>query len=137
MLNLEQDSPSPLPGFLVITGSYDDHIRLLHCPPSGRRHVLAEAYIGGGVFRVKLAATSTTDAAQTHTLIVSCMQAGARIVSLCHTGDEWHFSIAASFEQNAGTLLYASDCQAERDAAGRRTIVSTSFEDRKVYLWKA
>lgn len=129
-------------GHLVITGSYDDHIRLLHFSNIGRREVLAEEYLEGGVFRLKLAAkrgesnSGSNEAEQSYALIVSCMQAGARIVNLFQNGGEWRFNVKAKFEKNAGTLLYASDCQSA-GADGRRTIVSTSFEDRKLYLWKA
>lgn len=44
----------PLNEDLVVTGSYDDHIRLLHAPPIGRRQVLAETNLGGGVWRLKV-----------------------------------------------------------------------------------
>ncbi|OAG02988.1 uncharacterized protein CC84DRAFT_1261641 [Paraphaeosphaeria sporulosa] len=129
-------------GHLVVTGSYDDHIRLLYIPSIGRREVLAEEYLEGGVFRIKLATqlresnSGLSEIEQSYGLIVSCMQAGARIVNLTKTGGEWRFNVKAKFEKNAGTLLYASDCQSV-GADGRRIIVSTSFEDRKLYLWKA
>ncbi|KAJ4356709.1 uncharacterized protein N0V89_004745 [Didymosphaeria variabile] len=129
-------------GFLVITGSYDDHIRLLHIPDTGRREVLAEAYLEGGVFRIKLVQkrgegkTGSGGTEQSHALLVSCMQAGARIVNLHKTEGQWRFDVNAKFDKNAGTLLYASDCRST-GSDYERTIVSTSFEDRKLYLWKA
>ena len=43
----------PLTSTLVVTGSYDDNIRLISFPQTGRRHVLAEANLGGGVWRLK------------------------------------------------------------------------------------
>ncbi|KAJ4290235.1 hypothetical protein N0V90_010450 [Kalmusia sp. IMI 367209] len=135
-------------GFLLLTGSYDDHIRLLHIPGIGRREVLAEAELGGGVFRIKLVDDRTSRPVDANdnleygdhrefTLLVSCMQAGARIVKLRKVERRWQFNITAKFEMNAGTLLYASDCQKAPDAEGKRTIVSTSFESRQIYLWKA
>lgn len=39
-------------GCLVLTGSYDDHLRLIRCPAVGRREVLAEIDLGGGVWRL-------------------------------------------------------------------------------------
>ena len=48
----------PLTSDLVITGSYDDHIRLITFSPSGRRQVLAQANLGGGVWRLKTLSTS-------------------------------------------------------------------------------
>lgn len=44
----------PLANDLLITGSYDDHIRVIHAPPIGRRQVLAELDLGGGVWRLKM-----------------------------------------------------------------------------------
>jgi diphthamide biosynthesis protein 7 len=44
----------PLVNDLLITGSYDDRIRLLSAPVVGRRKVLAELDLGGGVWRLKM-----------------------------------------------------------------------------------
>ncbi|KAF1973871.1 hypothetical protein BU23DRAFT_126117 [Bimuria novae-zelandiae CBS 107.79] len=136
-------STSTSDGFLLITGSYDDHIRLLHCPNIGRRQVLADEHLGGGVFRIKLVERTTRvdpgsgETEKSYLLIVSCMQAGARIVRLCGRDGQWRFVVEAKFERNHGTLLYASDCQHQLDSKGQRTIISTSFEDKKLFLWKA
>ena len=35
---------------MVVTGSYDDRVRLIRCPTVGRREVLAELDLGGGVW---------------------------------------------------------------------------------------
>lgn len=50
----------PLSESLVITGSYDDHIRLLQLPKipgDSRPQLLAELNLGGGVWRLKLLTT--------------------------------------------------------------------------------
>ena len=44
----------PLTSELILTGSYDDHIRLVSIPYVGRRRILAEEQLGGGVWRFKL-----------------------------------------------------------------------------------
>ena len=45
----------PLTPDLIVTGSYDDHIRLISAPAAGgRRQALAEENLGGGVWRLKL-----------------------------------------------------------------------------------
>lgn len=44
----------PLAKDLLITGSYDDRIRLLSAPALGRRKILAELNLGGGVWRLKM-----------------------------------------------------------------------------------
>lgn len=49
----------PLTSELVVTGSYDDYIRLIHIPQKGRRTVLAERNLDGGVWRLKTLSRST------------------------------------------------------------------------------
>lgn len=44
----------PLSDDLGVTGSYDDHIRLIFVPKVGRRQVLAEMNLEGGVWRLKM-----------------------------------------------------------------------------------
>lgn len=44
----------PLTSDLMITGSYDDHIRLIGSTPGGRREVRAELDLGGGVWRLRI-----------------------------------------------------------------------------------
>lgn len=44
----------PISETLVVTGSYDDHIRLLSTPLTGRRQILASLNLGGGVWRLKM-----------------------------------------------------------------------------------
>jgi len=39
---------------ILITGSYDDNIRILHAPLMGRKQILAEKNLEGGVWRLKL-----------------------------------------------------------------------------------
>lgn len=46
----------PITSDLVVTGSYDDHIRLISFPAGARRQVLAEENLGGGVWRLKVLA---------------------------------------------------------------------------------
>lgn len=54
----------PLWDTLVITGSYDDHIRLLNLPQIGRRKCLAELNLGGGVWRLKILSQESSPDAQ-------------------------------------------------------------------------
>lgn len=44
----------PLNDELVVTGSYDDHVRLIFAPQIGRKQVLAERNLEGGVWRLKM-----------------------------------------------------------------------------------
>lgn len=44
----------PVTKTLFVTGSYDEHIRLLYRAPSGRLSAIADTGLGGGVWRLKL-----------------------------------------------------------------------------------
>lgn len=44
----------PLANDLLVTGSYDDNIRLIAAPAVGRKRVLAELNLGGGVWRLRM-----------------------------------------------------------------------------------
>lgn len=77
----------PLTSDLVVTGSYDDHIRLLSCPKVGRRKVLAEANLGGGVWRLKDITAPGPDALDKDENVGISVDAGGsrRYVSVFHT----------------------------------------------------
>lgn len=55
----------PLSDELVVTGSYDDHVRLIYAPLVGRRRVLAERNLGGGVWRLKMIESDELPASDT------------------------------------------------------------------------
>ncbi|KAF1921214.1 hypothetical protein BDU57DRAFT_584418 [Ampelomyces quisqualis] len=133
---------------LVLTGSYDDSIRLLRISPTGRKQVLADVNLGGGVWRLKLLARSPTLPAHNAVekwrsepppteivLLVSCMHAGTRVVKLSREGEDWKFKVLAKFEEHE-SMNYGSDAQPGRDKEGRATVVSTSFYDRLLCLWR-
>ncbi|KAF2772547.1 hypothetical protein EJ03DRAFT_187499 [Teratosphaeria nubilosa] len=158
----------PLRSDLILTGSYDDHIRLISAPIQGRRTVLAESNLGGGVWRLKLFDPAAGAAALPGTptsasailsresgpsgsllILASCMHAGSRVVRLSrkyspgaplavHT--DWSFEVMAKFEEHK-SMNYGSDIQpgdGTADADGRRlkTVVSTSFYDKLMCLWR-
>ncbi|KJY02540.1 hypothetical protein TI39_contig43g00002 [Zymoseptoria brevis] len=138
---------------LVLTGSYDDHIRLLSLPMpgyTGRVQVLAELNLGGGVWRLSfLFPPEQTDAGLEMMMLASCMHAGTRIVRLHRPAQsgggggedegEWEFEVLARFEEHQ-SMNYGSDVQpgvGVEDGKGRRRrkIVSTSFYDRLLCVW--
>ncbi|KAK4574018.1 hypothetical protein LTR86_001779 [Recurvomyces mirabilis] len=149
----------PLGTDLVLTGSYDDHIRLVSTPTSGRRVALAELNLDGGVWRLQVlqdtadtnagadADASTTvpsgEPMRTITILASCMHAGTRIVSLTRQrpqdnstdDDQWRFEVVAKFEEHE-SMNYGSDVQPTAEESRAKTIVSTSFYDRKLCLWR-
>jgi diphthamide biosynthesis protein 7 len=121
-------------GVLVLTGSYDDHIRLVHASATGRRRVLAEGNLGGGVWRLKR--LDSEPGVNDVLLLVSCMHAGARIVKL-HRDEsrEWQFEVLAKFEEHK-SMNYGSDSQPTLNEQGQRTFITTSFYDRLLCLWR-
>lgn len=121
-------------GNAVLTGSYDDHIRLVYAPAVGRRMVLAELNLGGGVWRLKRLDTETSS--DDVLLLASCMYVGARILSLKKDGKgDWSFEVLAKFEDHK-SMNYASDCPPGLNEKGQRTFVTTSFYDRLLCLWR-
>ncbi|CAA9959759.1 hypothetical protein PTMSG1_03167 [Pyrenophora teres f. maculata] len=136
-------------GGLVVTGSYDDHIRLLHVPISGRRQVLAEMNLGGGVWRLKLLDRNPKLPAhhgvekwrsepppEAILLLVSCMHAGTRIIRLTKSASkDWQIEVLAKFEEHE-SMNYGSDSQPALNSQGQRTFISTSFYDRLLCLWR-
>ncbi|KAF2004316.1 hypothetical protein P154DRAFT_56212 [Amniculicola lignicola CBS 123094] len=126
---------------LVLTGSYDDHIRLVNGPLIGRRSILAELNLGGGVWRLKQ--IDMTNAPSKHeegdmvvaTILASCMHAGARIIRLVRKEEEWSFEVVAKFEEHK-SMNYGSDVQPFTNEQGQRTFISTSFYDRLLCLWR-
>lgn len=136
--------PLPLPDTsnLVISGSYDDHIRLLSLPPVGRKRVLAELDLGGGVWRLKILHQNHDEKdGDSVVLLASCMHAGSRIVKLVREAEAdlqacedaaWRFEVLGKFEEHR-SMNYGSD--AIRSSDGRWRVVSTSFYDKLMCLW--
>jgi diphthamide biosynthesis protein 7 len=129
-------------GSTILTGSYDDHIRLINAPTAGRRTVLAELNLGGGVWRLKLLNRPLNSGpAENHIsdgilLLASCMYAGAKILSLKKdTNGEWQFEVLARFEEHK-SMNYGSDCQPFLNKQDQRTFITTSFYDRLLCLWR-
>ncbi|TKA62370.1 hypothetical protein B0A55_11547 [Friedmanniomyces simplex] len=140
---------------LIVTGSYDDHIRLIAAPSTGRRRVLAEVHLGGGVWRLKAlvsglpgregaaaspATTALSGSTRSLFILASCMHAGTRILKLScsqqaeeEEEESWAFKVLARFEEHK-SMNYGSDMQPSEGSV--RTIVSTSFYDRLLCLWR-
>jgi len=131
-------------GLLIVTGSYDDHIRLIYAPLVGRRQVLSELNLGGGVWRLKVLDRKPASQElpgrfelepKELLLLVSCMHAGARIVKLSCSDPTWNFEVLAKFEEHK-SMNYGSDSQPQVNDRGQRTYISTSFYDRLLCLWR-
>lgn len=119
---------------ILITGSYDDNIRILSCPQIGRKQVLAEENLEGGVWRLKLLTSAPQDGK--YMVLASCMHAGTRIVAVTRDeGGEWGIEVLARFEQHK-SMNYGSDVRPGSTEGGEQTIISTSFYDKLLCLWR-
>ncbi|THW74893.1 WD40 repeat-like protein [Aureobasidium pullulans] len=126
--------PLPSEQDILITGSYDDNIRVLYGPLQGRKQVLAEESLEGGVWRLKMLRAEIDDGK--YTVLASCMHAGARIVEVKKDeGGEWTIELLAKFEEHK-SMNYGSDVQPGSENGGEQTIISTSFYDKLLCLWK-
>ena len=123
----------------VLTGSYDEWVKLLLPTKAGRSQVLAEISLGGGVWRLKLmdARQITHRGTSSFRILASCMHAGPRILEIANTEDAWSINILAKFVEHQ-SMNYASDSRGlmiDGQPAGY-TIVSTSFYDKKLCVWQ-
>lgn len=125
---------------IVVTGSYDEFIRVLTLGTSSRRaQVLCEKRLGGGVWRLKCLRHDrpSPNGKLKIEVLASCMHAGTRILQICRSEAQfWDIKIVARFEEHE-SMNYASD--ARREVFGKNssctTFVSTSFYDRKLCIW--
>lgn len=130
---------------VVLTGSYDENIRVFSVQdPQNtfgikRTRLLAECGLGGGVWRLKLIElreSCGSEKSWTIRLLVSCMHAGTRIVdvSISQTGSA-SVRVVYRFEEHK-SMNYGSDW-APSVGGGGVDVVSTSFYDNLLCLWKA
>ncbi|KAL4988284.1 hypothetical protein BDW68DRAFT_196796 [Aspergillus falconensis] len=122
---------------LLLTGSYDEHLRVYHACRGGRSEVIAEMGLGGGVWRLQLLSTHTSTAKEEWTFLVlaSCMHGGTRIVRVTVPGEgEAGIEILAEFTEHE-SMNYASDVWKGGVGPGIR-VVSSSFYDRRVCVWR-
>lgn len=137
----------PLPLFLkdkgriVVTGSYDDHLRVfiihdLHDAYGLRRVELAlEENLGGGVWRLDLVNISDRGGRLRIRILASCMHAGARLVDVELQDEErWACNVLAQFEEHK-SMNYGSDFLRGGQGDGLRC-VSTSFYDKLLCVWE-
>ncbi|KAI9690615.1 MAG: hypothetical protein M1820_009972 [Bogoriella megaspora] len=137
-LFVEQDASGGAVGEVMLTGSYDDHVRVVLAPRQrGRRPtVLAQRNLDGGVWRLKV--IEDGEIVQGRWIVLaSCMYAGVRIIEVKQENGECKIGILAKFEGHK-SMNYGSDV---RPRKGNREvdsyeIVSTSFYDKLMCVWK-
>jgi diphthine methyl ester acylhydrolase len=138
---------------IILTGSYDDNIRILQIssPPPFRPRVLAEENLGGGVWRLKLIPFNSqllpqSDQGQSRKatdevdilVLASCMYAGVRILRITNPAgssyDDWSIKVIASMEEHK-SMNYGSDALLRsKEDDDDIWILSTSFYDKLVCL---
>lgn len=143
---------------IVLTGSYDDTVRVFAIAPlhttfgAKQARLLAECNLGGGVWRLGVIGepttiintTSTTNpggAEWAVTVLASCMHAGARVLRITGRDDVVDIKVLARFEEHK-SMNYGSDWARvaggkplDTDGRPRGVIVSTSFYDRLLCVW--
>ena len=122
-------------GQVIVTGSYDEHIRILTVAHGKTANVLAEKKIpGGGVWRLKIIRTGDGDGVPSWKVLASCMHAGPRMIEIYRKKEgKWEIDIFAKCIEH-GSMNYASDAQSAVPG-GPLDVVSTSFYDRLCCLW--
>ncbi|KLU84556.1 hypothetical protein MAPG_03597 [Magnaporthiopsis poae ATCC 64411] len=143
---------------VVVTGSYDDKVRVLAVRPpdadvaTQQYRVLAEAHVGGGAWRLRLVsvAVSRGEGAKVWRirLLAPCMSAGSRVLEIRGSaggdglgGQQWEVEVLGSWFEDGegdGMLNYGADFQPGTASGDDRplTCVSTSFYSKMLYLWR-
>ncbi|KAF4955782.1 hypothetical protein FSARC_11762 [Fusarium sarcochroum] len=129
-------------GRVVVTGSYDDHLRVfiihdLHETYGMKRvELVLEENMGGGVWRLDLVKIQEGAESTKLRILASCMHAGARVVDLeVKQDNEWTCKVLARFEEHK-SMNYGSDFVRDDEPGERLRCVSTSFYDKLLCLWE-
>ena len=136
------------PAKIVLTGSYDEYVRIYHF--QNRGSVLAEKSLGGGVWRLELLKSEPQGSSGSHSYVIlaSCMHAGARVIRVSRnsgsgTEESWNIEILVEFSEHQ-SMNYASGVW-RRSGKGQEKgdigvtdipCVSSSFYDKRLCLWK-
>ncbi|PGH23828.1 hypothetical protein AJ80_02076 [Polytolypa hystricis UAMH7299] len=147
-------------GTVLLTGSYDENIRVVHRTAAGKWEVFAEKSLGGGVWRLKCLDSQPSSVLRegaenehSYLILASCMHAGTRVLRVsCLAGGEsgsedntWEIEILHEFTEHE-SMNYASDVFRGNAGPGRQgsiskdldlLVVSSSFYDMRVCVWKA
>ncbi len=137
----------------LLTGSYDETLRLFALEttsletttPILKKRLLIEKKLGGGVWRLNLMdETTSSDGTYAALILASCMHTGGRILRVSHTPNnsieheakacDWTIDVLHKFTKGHESMNYASDFRSDKE--GEYTIVTTSFYDKQVCVWK-
>ncbi|KAI4213397.1 MAG: hypothetical protein LQ351_003897 [Letrouitia transgressa] len=122
----------------ILTGSYDEHIRVISRGSNKRMMVLAEKRLDGGVWQLKpLPMPEPKFLSERFYVLASCMHAGARVLEIRRSPERvWSIGIIAKFDEHK-SMNYASDVQPFHGRLEIKdlTAVSTSFYDKRLCVW--
>lgn len=126
-------------GRLVVTGSYDDTLRLFSIKDLHETYGIPQVTeilnqnLDGGVWRLEVIESVSTGSTTSITLLASCMHAGCKIVRLAtQDGTEWKSQVLVKFTEHK-SMNYGSACI--RLGSAELRCVSTSFYDKLLCLW--
>ena len=133
-----------VPGFhstqLLLTGSYDDHVRLLWLEHDhAQTGIAVEKELGGGVWSLRQLYYSgpKDDLGPLYLVLASCMHAGPKLLMVQRNEDEeWEINVVAKNVEHE-SMNYASAGRPIYGETGLEgfLLVSTSFYDKKFCVW--
>ena len=137
---------------ILVTGSYDEHIRVVEAERRSRKCKLyAEEKVGGGVWQLRIIDGphikgegpwySSNGKEIMVTFLASCMHEGAKIVEIQRTpAGIWTIEVKLHFGEVHQSMVYACDCEPWKlltnPETRERRIISTSYYDKRICLWK-
>ena len=131
-----------IPSEFILTGSYDEHIRLLVPTLTKRWKCRAEIKVGGGVWRLRLLRRQYRSSRHTFIVLASLNDAGAAVLEVvCDRKHRWRIDVAGRLKGTHGSMVYAADAHV-RTMAGYEeertllTVVTASFYDKKLCTWQ-
>ncbi|KAK8084535.1 hypothetical protein PG997_005806 [Apiospora hydei] len=128
---------------VVLTGSYDDHLRVYAAYESGpetmamRAQLLQEINLDGGVWRLKLVSLNKQGDCWEAVVLASCMHAGSRVLRVMGSPkmEECAVEVVARFEEHK-SMNYGSDFHPGSELpGGDLKVISTSFYDKLLCFW--
>lgn len=128
-------------GEIILTGSYDEFLRVLIPQLPGRRtKILAEKRLGGGIWRLKELGSSQVSPAvgKKFKILASCMHAGVKVVEVsCSAEANWSIKTLGCFIEHS-SMNYASDAREEKYGGDDKstTVISSSFYDKRLCVWE-
>lgn len=124
---------------LLLTGSYDDHIRLYSM---GIEKELGSMYLGGGVYRLKMLkwiGSKSSGERQSFLILACCMHAGTKLVEVCSDlgGETYTMTVVGTLKvptDSGDNYCYAAS--AIPGVMGGKAFVSGTYVDKKLTSWR-